>query len=153
MFGSTLVIVTAIGLLHETVTRGGLYPIGTGAFRDFTQLTLEVVAAETSASLAEVIVLEDHLHFRATAVRFIADSFDIALHVGPIAAERFANIQDHVDFNSSVLACQFGLVAFRIRVAASVRKTDDRPEADAGALERSEERRVGKECRSRWSPY
>ena len=23
----------------------------------------------------------------------------------------------------------------------------------AGALDRSEERRVGKECRSRWSPY
>ena len=27
-------------------------------------------------------------------------------------------------------------------------KTDDRPE-----FQRSEERRVGKECRSRWSPY
>ena len=25
--------------------------------------------------------------------------------------------------------------------------------ADMGAIERSEERRVGKECRSRWSPY
>src|SRR5258707_5944934 len=25
--------------------------------------------------------------------------------------------------------------------------------ADSGALARSEERRVGKECRSRWSPY
>ena len=27
------------------------------------------------------------------------------------------------------------------------------PTAEAGQLERSEERRVGKECRSRWSPY
>jgi len=26
-------------------------------------------------------------------------------------------------------------------------------DAVAGALDRSEERRVGKECRSRWSPY
>ena len=26
-------------------------------------------------------------------------------------------------------------------------------ETESGALERSEERRVGKECRSRWSPY
>ena len=26
-------------------------------------------------------------------------------------------------------------------------------QADATALHRSEERRVGKECRSRWSPY
>src|SRR2546430_2181540 len=28
-----------------------------------------------------------------------------------------------------------------------------RAERDAAAAERSEERRVGKECRSRWSPY
>ena len=27
------------------------------------------------------------------------------------------------------------------------------PEADYNRAERSEERRVGKECRSRWSPY
>ena len=27
------------------------------------------------------------------------------------------------------------------------------PESDLGDAERSEERRVGKECRSRWSPY
>jgi len=26
-------------------------------------------------------------------------------------------------------------------------------ELDGGLVERSEERRVGKECRSRWSPY
>ena len=30
---------------------------------------------------------------------------------------------------------------------------DDPDTADAVAGERSEERRVGKECRSRWSPY
>ena len=30
---------------------------------------------------------------------------------------------------------------------------DDRVNAELRLLERSEERRVGKECRSRWSPY
>src|SRR2546422_576297 len=30
---------------------------------------------------------------------------------------------------------------------------DEREDRDVGAVERSEERRVGKECRSRWSPY
>src|SRR5687767_13189520 len=30
---------------------------------------------------------------------------------------------------------------------------DDGPSADPALLDRSEERRVGKECRSRWSPY
>ena len=30
------------------------------------------------------------------------------------------------------------------------RKDDDKK---VGGMERSEERRVGKECRSRWSPY
>ena len=32
-------------------------------------------------------------------------------------------------------------------------KTEVRQEAQRIRLERSEERRVGKECRSRWSPY
>ena len=35
----------------------------------------------------------------------------------------------------------------------SLNKKDLRCLASAGALQRSEERRVGKECRSRWSPY
>src|SRR3712207_9117005 len=35
----------------------------------------------------------------------------------------------------------------RLRIAASHRQGDD------GFMVRSEERRVGKECRSRWSPY
>ena len=32
-------------------------------------------------------------------------------------------------------------------------ETDHAPEASTSDSERSEERRVGKECRSRWSPY
>ena len=36
---------------------------------------------------------------------------------------------------------------------ASVRQTLQIEMSQNGALERSEERRVGKECRSRWSPY
>ena len=38
--------------------------------------------------------------------------------------------------------------------AAAPQPDDDGPEpATLRALKRSEERRVGKECRSRWSPY
>src|SRR2546425_5005993 len=32
-------------------------------------------------------------------------------------------------------------------------KEEEKPKVDAEFEERSEERRVGKECRSRWSPY
>ena len=32
-------------------------------------------------------------------------------------------------------------------------KTDEKDETPENPLTRSEERRVGKECRSRWSPY
>jgi len=38
-------------------------------------------------------------------------------------------------------------------VAGTFRFDDANPEQSALAIERSEERRVGKECRSRWSPY
>ena len=37
--------------------------------------------------------------------------------------------------------------------AGALREAAPASEADMGALRRSEERRVGKECRSRWSPY
>ena len=38
-------------------------------------------------------------------------------------------------------------------LSSSTEKADDYVSADMGATYRSEERRVGKECRSRWSPY
>src|SRR5260370_30183266 len=43
-------------------------------------------------------------------------------------------------------------VAADQRLAAGQPQLPD-PQADEGAANRSEERRVGKECRSRWSPY
>ena len=44
--------------------------------------------------------------------------------------------------------------ALRARAEAlGVKAVTDGAEIAAGAAPRSEERRVGKECRSRWSPY
>ena len=43
-----------------------------------------------------------------------------------------------------------GIHNIREHATGPHRTTDDRP---YGGAERSEERRVGKECRSRWSPY
>src|SRR5258707_9282252 len=60
----------------------------------------------------------------------------------------FAHLDERVD------ECDVG-----IRVGDKVRQLRDRDAAVGGPLEqqvhvqRSEERRVGKECRSRWSPY
>src|SRR2546422_6361629 len=39
------------------------------------------------------------------------------------------------------------------RVLQAVAPSHGEPEGDADRRHRSEERRVGKECRSRWSPY
>src|SRR5215469_11300939 len=44
--------------------------------------------------------------------------------------------------------------AWQLRARKLVHRTDTEPEhGHRGAPGRSEERRVGKECRSRWSPY
>ena len=50
------------------------------------------------------------------------------------------------------------LTGYDAAIKETGRLTDERIELDEGALtalnmRRSEERRVGKECRSRWSPY
>src|SRR3712207_9248876 len=43
--------------------------------------------------------------------------------------------------------------AATVALAACSSEGGAQNEASGGAAERSEERRVGKECRSRWSPY
>src|SRR2546430_15706495 len=44
-----------------------------------------------------------------------------------------------------------GVVELEVRVRTTV--GPEAPVVEQGGSERSEERRVGKECRSRWSPY
>ena len=42
---------------------------------------------------------------------------------------------------------------FRIMIVKMIQDLRKRMEAKIEKMQRSEERRVGKECRSRWSPY
>ena len=57
-------------------------------------------------------------------------------------------------FKGSMTSMQAGM-ACKEGILAAIPKADVvvRPLADGGEGTRSEERRVGKECRSRWSPY
>src|SRR2546422_11065562 len=66
-------------------------------------------------------------------------------------------ISDHVDLEVATL---WSVVALREEVAfvhghcrEFAFSADDAHPVATGAVVRSEERRVGKECRSRWSPY
>ena len=67
------------------------------------------------------------------------------LHGGPV-------FEPHLTLALSTLPEEADVPAVRARLAAAVAVPGRAGEADEGA-ERSEERRVGKECRSRWSPY
>src|SRR6266487_3896013 len=97
---------------------------------------------------------------------------------GQLLAERAEEILGRLDAAEAELAAHIGLRQGRVRLAAfgsalgvlvpaaSARLRAERPATDLTAIqaepsdalgllraERSEERRVGKECRSRWSPY
>src|SRR3712207_9263186 len=65
--------------------------------------------------------------------------------------------EDHPDIFPINYAVDHGTVVFRsgagTKVSAALSDAPVALEADAYDEERSEERRVGKECRSRWSPY
>src|SRR5207245_9694390 len=65
----------------EAITGRSLYPIRAGAFRNLAEFALEVIAAEASPAVDEIIVLEDDLHFRVTAMSFVANRFNIVLDV------------------------------------------------------------------------
>src|SRR5258706_3153784 len=58
------------------------------------------------------------------------------------------------DWSSDVCSSDLRVFARSLLVGGSVRrKAQDLSRAAFPARSRSEERRVGKECRSRWSPY
>src|SRR5881394_924267 len=54
-FRSAPVIIIAVRVLDESISGRGLDPIGAGTLADLAKLALEVVAAETCATLREVI--------------------------------------------------------------------------------------------------
>src|SRR5256885_12394004 len=64
---------------------------------------------------------------------------------GELTGSERTTLEAHV---ASCDACRTTLDELR-RVVTNARALDDRPPT----VDRSEERRVGKECRSRWSPY
>ena len=58
--------------------------------------------------------------------------------------------------NEADFACREGEPKASVDLEAELEAAKDaalRAQADAMNVQRSEERRVGKECRSRWSPY
>src|SRR3712207_9463668 len=70
---------------------------------------------------------------------------DILAHTRAIKSD----VDVAIDCNATWIATYMGISD--IHLSAKLKIT--REEAKIRALERSEERRVGKECRSRWSPY
>src|SRR5256885_16222817 len=75
------------------------------------------------------------------------DIFKIAKTADEVGLE-IIGIQDH-PYNGSFLDT-WTLISV---LAASTRKIRYFPDVSDLPMRRSEERRVGKECRSRWSPY
>src|SRR6266852_8561198 len=57
------------------------------------------------------------------------------------------------DWSSDVCSSDLGGVFFRVAASRIASAATLRAAAGSRTTPRSEERRVGKECRSRWSPY
>ena len=70
-----------------------------------------------------------------------------------LAAEIRTFMLNSVSESGGHLAPNLGVVELTIALHYIFTAPDDKIIWDVGHLTRSEERRVGKECRSRWSPY
>ena len=68
-------------------------------------------------------------------VRFVADGFDVALDVIPIAAHGLADVDNHIDFHRAILARQFSFVALRFRGAIAMGKANHTAHQHASAFE------------------
>jgi len=87
------------------------------------------------ASLAEVVGFNNHLHFGAALMGLVTHGLDVLVHVIPIAAERLANIDDHVNLHRAILASQLGFIALGFGSVAPVRKTNDHAQPDGRAFQ------------------
>ena len=93
----------------------------------------------------KVLLVEDENELRKIVRKYLEKSGYIVDEAenGKVALEKFTL----VNYDIILLDLNLPLVD-GIEVARRIRKKSDTPIDD-----RSEERRVGKECRSRWSPY
>ena len=67
-------------------------------------------------------------------MRLFANDADVVRHVIPVARERLADVDDHVDLRRAVLTGERRLVALGLRAGVAMRKADDRPDQHAAAL-------------------
>src|SRR3712207_2000481 len=95
------------------------------------------------------------VEIRSVYVAVLKDSFEIHAHTARYL--RFGNkYQTVIPVGKSVVsdALQFELHRLdRVAITINYAKAPAVPTVHMGSRTRSEERRVGKECRSRWSPY
>ena len=66
---------------------------------------------------------------------FVADGFYVTLDIIPVAAQSFADVDDHVDFDGAIPAGEFSFVALGFSGGVAVRETDYGADEDAGAFE------------------
>src|SRR6266496_4626682 len=102
-------------------------------------------------SLKDLIETVQTLEKRGIELRSLKENIDTTTPTGKLMFHMIAAL---AEFERDIISerTQAGLEAARARG-----RKGGRPKATGklrpGQLERSEERRVGKECRSRWSPY
>ena len=119
-------------LKYEKLTRAFIEKHDDPGFRELRELDTRLEVLEPDASPEEIAVLVD----------------DYVRVLGPIRA-RFAPTSKKALALASAME-EFTYNEAQLTVITSARK---RLRSSDGELCRSEERRVGKECRSRWSPY
>ena len=120
-------------------------------------LTLGRSAASLSGGEAQRIRLATQIGSRLVGVLYILDEPSIGLHQRD-NARLLDTLKELRDLGNSVLVVEHDEET--IRTADHVVDLGPRAGRHGGEVvvagrlrERSEERRVGKECRSRWSPY
>src|SRR3712207_2182431 len=82
-----------------------------------------------------------------------SDDTGFQLRFLPTQERKVGQNRMHFDLTSTSLEDQQQTVARALGLGARHIDVGQRPEEGHVVLARSEERRVGKECRSRWSPY
>ena len=96
-----------------------------------------------AARVPTVLIVDDDAKYRRALTAFLDASFDLDVIADTGSGEEAVALAGHLRPDAVVVDVAMPVVN-GVEVAERLR---------AVLPERSEERRVGKECRSRWSPY
>ena len=119
----------------QVVDGAALCAVACGRFDEISTRRFRKFAAALLLRVRQVARFQNHLDNRVPAVRKVANLLDFTLHIRFIAANHFADVDDHVQLFAALIQRQTRFVHLNLRGVCAVREADDGAHLDVAAAQ------------------